>query len=124
MFNHSFPKMLGVALVAVPIILSGGTYNAQAQDADDVEFKLINSTDRVLTHFYVSPTSSDDWGPDILLEGVIMPGKETTVIIQDGLDTCSYDLMATFGPGEDVGAGDIYQTGVNVCETSEYTYSN
>lgn len=124
MFNHSVRKILAVALISVPVIWSGGTYSAQAQDAEDVEFMLINETDRVLTHFYVSPTESDDWGPDILLDGVIMPGESTTVIIQDGLDTCKYDLMATFGEGEGVGSGDVYQTGVNVCETSEYTYSN
>ncbi|AFY81826.1 MULTISPECIES: hypothetical protein [Oscillatoria] len=124
MFNHSVRKMLAVALISVPVIWSGGTYSAQAQDAEDVEFMLINETDRVLTHFYVSPTESDDWGPDILLDGVIMPGESTTVIIQDGLDTCNYDLMATFGEGEGVGSGDVYQTGINVCETSEYTYSN
>ncbi|MCT7984733.1 hypothetical protein NG796_15650 [Laspinema sp. A4] len=122
MFNYSVRKILAVAFLSVPLILSGGINTAKAQDAEDVEFKLINNTQRPLTHFYVSPTESDDWGPDILLEQVLPPGGDTIVIIQDGLETCSYDLMATFGPGQGVGSGDVYQTGVNVCETAEYTY--
>ncbi|MBO0350804.1 hypothetical protein J0895_17245 [Phormidium pseudopriestleyi FRX01] len=124
MFNHSIRKMLAVALVSVPVIWSGGTYTAQAQDAADVEFTLTNNTGRDLTHFYIAPTESDDYGPDILLDGVIGPGESSTVTIQDGISTCSYDLWATFGPGDGVGVGDVYQTNVNVCELPEYTYSN
>ncbi len=122
MFNRSFPKMLGVALVSVPILLSGGIYSAQAEETQDVEFKLINNTNRTLTHFYISPTASDEWGPDILLDEVIPSREYGTVTIEDGLDTCYYDLRATFGPGDGVGSGDVYQTNVNVCELAEYTY--
>ncbi|MCT7977143.1 hypothetical protein [Laspinema olomoucense] len=135
MLNHSVRKMLAVALVSVPVIWSGATYTAQAQDAQDIEFKLAqvgedieftlinNFESRSLTHFYVSPSESEDWGPDILGEGVVVePGDFTTVTIYDGALTCNYDLKATFGPGEDVGAGDIYQTNINVCEMSSYTY--
>jgi hypothetical protein len=123
MFKHSVRTILAVALVSVPVIWSGGSYSAQAQNAADVKFTLINdSPNRSLTHFYIAPTESEDYGPDILLDGVIKPGESGTVTIRDGRSTCNYDLWATFGEGGGVGEGDIYETNVNVCDLSEYTY--
>ncbi len=122
MFNHSIRKMLAVALVSVPVIWSGATYTAQALDSDG-GFQLYNDTDRALTHFKISPSTTSDWGPDILGEGVIIePGESSYIFFEEGLEECNYDLKATLGPGEDVGSGDLYQTNVNLCDITEYRY--
>lgn len=120
MFNHSIRKMFAVALVSVPVIWFGGTYTAQAQEAD-LEFELINDTDRDIIEFYVSPTESDNYGDDILGVDVLPAGESSNITISNP-STCRYDLWAKLGEGEGVGVGELYQTNVNICETTEYRY--
>lgn len=130
MFNRSIHQMVGITLISLPMLLSSGFHTAieaqeeeEVQEYDSVEFTLINGTDRAITEFYVSHPSEDNWGENIL-DFTLEPGDEAIVTINDGLPDCTYDLMANFGPGEGVGEGKVYQTGVSICEGTEYTYSN
>ncbi|MCT7959445.1 hypothetical protein NG791_01905 [Laspinema sp. D1] len=110
--------------MSFPLLLSGGFYNSiEAQEYDSVEFTLVNGTNRVLEEFFLGPPSVRVW-EDNILDSPLEPGESATVTIDDGLPDCKYDLMATLGPGDGVGRGQLYETNVEICGGIEYTYTN
>jgi hypothetical protein len=136
MFNRSVRQMVGITLISLPLLLSGGFYtsigaeeNPEVQEEEEVqkyqsvEFILVNGTNRNITEFYVSHPSEDNWGENIL-DAMLEPGDKAIVTINDGLPDCIYDLMAHFGEGEDVGEGAVYERDVSICDGTTYTYIN
>lgn len=84
--------------------------------AADISFVLSNETSVVLTEFYASPTSSDDWEDDILGAEVLGAGDSGTVTISDDRG-CEYDIKAVFADGDEI------TDSVNICEIQSYTFS-
>lgn len=101
--------------LAIPTFLAGG----QAALAEALQFTLINESSQDVYYLYVSPSYSDDWGEDILGEEIIPSGTASEIIIDDGSDTCEYDLLA-IAPTED----EVEDYGLNLCEISTYTISD
>lgn len=77
----------------------------------EVKFDLKNATSFTLTHLYMSPAASDDWDTDILGEQVVAAGETAEVSIDDGVESCMYDLRADFDDGDSI---DV--RGVDVCK--------
>jgi len=78
-----------------------------------------------LIEFYVSPPEDELWGENLIPEGYILaPGSEVGVVIDDGRPNCDYDIKGVLGESEDgsVGAGELVQSGVEICEGAVYTY--
>lgn len=84
---------------------------AEAAGVAEVKFNLKNATSFTLTHLYLSPAASNDWDNDILGEQVVAAGDTAEVSIDDGVESCMYDLRADFEDGDAI---DV--RGVNVCE--------
>ncbi|MBW4682354.1 MAG: hypothetical protein KME19_19880 [Microcoleus vaginatus WJT46-NPBG5] len=91
---------------------------------ESVTFTLTNGTERVLTEFYASPPSTQDWEEDILGVDTLAPGASVEITIDDGREDCNYDFKGRLGPSEDgtVGEGELIQSAVNVCDGGTYTY--
>ena len=77
----------------------------------EVAFKLENATGLTLTHLYLSPAETDTWNRDILGDQTAPAGATIDVSIDDGVESCMYDLRAQFENDETL---DV--RGVNVCE--------
>lgn len=84
--------------------------------AEDLTFTYTNKTGSAVTHFYASPSASNEWGDDILGRDVLNPGEAGTVTIADGERTCTYDLRSEFSDGDVV-----QEDKVNLCELGSYT---
>ncbi|CAD5936168.1 hypothetical protein PCC9214_01618 [Planktothrix tepida] len=112
-------KSLSILLLATAVFSPGISLissKAMAQPGA-VTIKLINGTDKVMTHFYASPPSTSDWENDILGADVLNPGESITININDGREDCDYDFRAIFQDGtESVDAAQ------KVCSGEEYTY--
>jgi len=96
------------------------------EEYEAVEFTLVNDTNRPILEFYVSAPSSETWEENLIPEdSYIGEYSEILVTIDDGQPDCAYDLLAVFGPSPDgsVGSGEVYQTGVEICDGTTYTYS-
>jgi hypothetical protein len=93
--------MLGslLAVVAMVGLVAVGTRTAKADQRD---FTFINNSSYIITHLYVAPSSSNDWGEDILGTSVLGPGESVFVYFMrfDG-NTCYYDIRVTDESGED-----------------------
>lgn len=90
---------------------AGAPAAAEAAGVAEVKFNLKNATSFTLTHLYMSPAASNDWDNDILGEQVVAAGETAEVSIDDGVESCMYDLRADFDDGDAI---DV--RGVNVCE--------
>ena len=64
----------------------------------------------------MSPSDSNQWGPDILGQNVLPNGQQGQVQFARGQDQCEWDIRATFEGG---GTGDW--RAINLCETTTIT---
>ena len=113
--KFSFRTISTAIALAIPTLVVGG----QAALAEALQFTLVNDSSQDVYYLYVSPSYSDDWGEDILGNDIIPSGTTSEIIIDDGLDTCEYDLLA-ISPSED----EVEDYGLDLCEISTYTISD
>ena len=66
----------------------------------------------------VSPSSSNQWGPDILGREVLAIGEDAEVTFDRDEDHCNYDIRVTYDDGT---AND--ERGINLCETTEVEFT-
>lgn len=82
--------------------------------ASDADFKLINKTGYQIDSVYVAPTSSNDWGPDIMGRDAVPDGGSVNVVFPHGGSACKFDIHVKYNDGEKVEWGNIdlcqYQT--------------
>lgn len=89
---------------------------AAATTGAQQDFTLVNNTGHTVMTLNVSPSDSDQWGPDILGQDVLANGESATISFERGQDQCNWDLRATYDDGD---ATD--QRGVNLCEIGTVT---
>ena len=89
-----------------------------APNHDPRDFRLINASSIVFVAVYVAPSSSNDWGDDIMGQDVLNPGETVTIHFSkfDGT-TCYYDIKVTGPKGEE---GELNQ--VDLCTIETVTF--
>lgn len=76
-------------------------------------FTISNQTGHVLTTLNVSPSNSDQWGPDILGRDVLANGESAEITFERGETQCQWDIRGTYDDG-----GTTDARGVNLCEVA------
>ncbi len=107
------PILAALALVFV------AASDARVAHADPRDFTLINANPSVtLTEVYVGPSSSSDWGDDVLGQDVLLPGESVFIYFTRFTpDNCLYDIRVVYVGG---GEGVLYD--VNLCEIDTVTF--
>lgn len=77
--------------VAALLLLSPGVWAQGKQD-----FTVDNQTGYDISHVYVSPTDSQNWGEDILGQDVLENNAEVDIEFDRADNTCKWDLMVTY----------------------------
>ena len=100
------------------LVLVGAMSTAALADRRD--FNLNNTSDYVIRHAYVSPTTDVDWGDDILGRDVLNPG-ETWEVGFDRFDpgTCMWDVKVVTEEGFEVKLPQL-----NLCAITDVTINN
>ena len=98
------------------LALAAATVLVALPAAADISFTFTNATERTIMYLYVSPSSSDEWGDDILGADILEAGGGGQVTIREDAG-CEYDIRAVFVDGEEL------EDSVNICEMSEYTFT-
>jgi hypothetical protein len=80
--------------------------------------KLTNSGHGGITAIYVAPAGSLDMSDDLLGKQTAAPGKTVSLKIADPKATCVFDLQFLMNDGSTA-----LRKGVNVCQTSDYTFT-
>lgn len=113
-----FKRFTLLALALVPALAIAFASPRHA-NADPRDFTFYNSSGLTITQLFVAPSSSNDWGTDILGAGVLPPGQSINVVFQrfDGT-TCFYDVRVV----DETGAThEEYQ--FDLCSTTDITFS-
>jgi hypothetical protein len=76
-------------------------------------FSVVNATGHIVMTLNVSPTTENEWGPDILGSNVLQPGQTAQVVFDRAETQCNYDIRATYDDGDTTDA-----RGVNLCQTA------
>lgn len=99
--------LITMAVLAVALPAQGAEY----------KFVLINKSALAIAHMYVGPSSSEDWGDDILEKiGEIVPGGEATITVVTAGEECLYDFRFETPDGVE-----LEQYEQNVCSLSDFT---
>jgi hypothetical protein len=92
---------------------------SQAALADPRDFTLENDSLAYITHVYVSASSSDSWGHDILGVDVLSPGASVDIAFDASIGrTCIYDILVVTEEG-----ARTRKNRENLCTTTTEYYS-
>jgi hypothetical protein len=99
------------------VLLSGAAVHGALADPRD--FTLENDSLSYITHVYVSPSSSTDWGDDILGVDVLSPGHSVDISFDPSSGrTCIYDILIVTEDGSQT-----RKDRENLCLVDTETYS-
>lgn len=59
-------------------------------------FSVVNATGHIVVTLNVSPTTENEWGPDILGSAVLQTGQTAQVVFDRAEQQCNYDIRATY----------------------------
>jgi len=104
--------------IACAFALIGALTFGSAAAAQEQNFTVVNNTGQVVVSLSVSPSSQDNWGPDVLGSEFLANGEHAQVAFEPQEDTCVWDLRVTYDDGEAA-----EWRGVNLCEISTVTLS-
>jgi hypothetical protein len=106
------------ASVAGALLLGGAL--SSAAFADQRDFTLNNNSDYVLTQAFVSPSTDQNWGDDILGRDVLNPGESWAVGFNRGdANTCLWDVKAVTKEGFEVTLPQL-----NLCAITDVNINN
>jgi len=74
-------------------------------------FSVVNATGHIVVTMNVSPTTENEWGPDILGSHVLQPGQTGQVVFDRAESQCNYDLRVTYDDGDT-----SEMRGLNLCQ--------
>jgi hypothetical protein len=106
---------------ALIILFAAAGFFILSQDvkAQNQNFSMTNHTGMILVDVFISPSSADNWGPDVIPKDMILDG-ETFDFTFTGVDPehCSWDIMFTADDGVK-----YYMKGVDLCSITTITLS-
>ena len=110
-------KLLAVAapLAATMVLPMVGVAHA-----DERDFTLVNNTSGSMTELYVGPSTSAEWGDDLLNGNTIGSGNSVPVVFNGfNSGTCVYDVLTVYDTGA---KGEL--DGIDLCSIDTVTFSD
>jgi hypothetical protein len=104
------------AAVTNEAVPAGETAAPAAADGAAQDFTIVNKTGHIVASLNVSPTSKDEWGPDILGSDVLRDGESGKITFDRAADECKWDLKATYDDGDTTEMKDV-----DLCEVATVT---
>ena len=119
--NAAAPAAANTAAPAEPAAPgnAGGEAAAPAGDQTNQNFTIANNTGHVVTTLAVSPSNSDQWGPDILGRDVLNNGESAAITFDRSETQCNFDIRATYDDGDTTD-----MRGVNLCSVATVTLTS
>ncbi len=104
-------------LLSLALVFAATTWS-QAQTI--LDFKLVNNTGEDFYAVYLTETTTENWGEDILPEDIVKDGDTIEITFEyiDDETLCSWDLRLTHDESEE---DYIYINEIDLCEHSILT---
>jgi hypothetical protein len=112
-------KKLTLSLLAASavLLLSLSTVTfAAAQQRKNLDFTLVNKTGVDIMEVYLSPTSDDEWGSDVMGKDILENGQKVDITFSSAETECNWDLKVV-----DEDDDEIVWTKLNLCTANEIT---
>lgn len=94
-------------------LTAGSTITAQNRQLD---FELLNRTGLIIAELYVSPTSDDEWGEDVLGRDILRHGETVEIQFSRKERECFWDMRIVDEDDDEV----VWEK-LNLCEASHIT---
>lgn len=112
-------KKLTLSLLAASAVLlltlSAVTF-AAPQQRKNLDFTLVNKTGVDIMEVYLSPTSDNEWGEDVMGKDILENGQKVDITFSSAETECNWDLKVV-----DEDDDDIVWTKLNLCTANEIT---
>ena len=104
-------------LLSVALVFAATTWS-QAQTI--LDFKLVNNTGEDFYSVYLTETTTENWGEDILPQDIVKDGDTIEITFEyiDDETLCSWDLRLTHDESEEEY---IYINEIDLCKVSVLT---
>jgi hypothetical protein len=110
-------KMLKTAiLVAGLALVALTTVPVSASQGKNLDFTLVNKTGLGIDEVYLSPTSEDEWGSDVMGRDVLKTGEKVMIKFSTAETECNWDLKIV-----DEEKDPIVWKKLNLCTAEEIT---
>lgn len=86
-------QAVSIAFIAILMLLVGMVRTARAES--DLDFALVNKTGYDLKEVYIGPTSSDDWG-DNILKRTLKDGQTLSVSFSPRAAAAKWDIKVVY----------------------------
>ncbi len=106
-------KPLIAAALALVAVASVTVTAAQRRNLD---FTLVNKTGVDIMEVYLSPTSDNEWGEDVMGKDILANGEKVDITFSSAETECNWDLKIV-----DEDDDDIIWTKLNLCTANEIT---
>jgi hypothetical protein len=108
------------AALPAAIVLLAAVWALPVLAASQGDFTVVNNTSIVLTHLFVGPSDSADWGDDILGQDVLNPSESANVTFSKfDSSYCLYDVKVLGSQGQ---TGQLLK--VDLCTVTSVTFSD
>lgn len=104
-----------VASCLAVVALASITLQA-TQQRRNLDFTLVNKTGLTIMEVYLGPTSSDNWGEDVMGKDVLKNGEKVDITFSSSETECNWDLKIV-----DEDDDDVEWIKLNLCTASEIT---
>ena len=86
------------------VIVTALTFSAAAEEAELLDFELVNGTGWAIKEIYISPSAVDNWQENILAQlGPMADGKSLPIEFSPDSNTAKWDMKIVWvDEGEDV----------------------
>jgi hypothetical protein len=111
-------KISTIAMIVGPVLCVLQVTTGLPASALDRHIQLTNATHLAIVELYASYVGTGVWQQDILGDDFLAPGNSIVVDIDDGSDSCRFDLKAVFDDGTEV-----IRRNINICGVEYYMIS-
>ena len=112
-----YMKQLIKPLIAAALVLVAvAAVSATAAQRRNLDFTLVNKTGVDIMEVYLSPTSDNEWGEDVMGKDILESGQKVDITFSSAETECNWDLKVV-----DEDDDDIIWTKLNLCTANEIT---
>ena len=110
-------KQLIKPLIAAALaVFAVATVTVTAAQRRNLDFTLVNKTGVDIMEVYLSPTSDNEWGEDVMGKDILESGQKVDITFSSAETECNWDLKVV-----DEDDDDIVWTKLNLCTANEIT---
>ena len=103
------PRLLVGLTLPLVLFAALSLSSPKSASAEPLYFHIVNSSPTVVLAVHASPSGTGLWTGDLLREEVVLPAEGGTIVFDDGLSGCFYDIWI------ETDNGDAFLRGIDLC---------